>query len=124
MLTYARLAADLFSHCLLYGVDRSTLDGRHELAAKQAPVSLWKGKAQTIVTCEYDTLEEEASQFARALQADGQDVVLLQTKQTSHGWESRVPVEEDQWTDAVKGGAAKKEAFELVASRIKQALAL
>ena len=79
-------------------------------------------KPMTIITCEYDTLEEEAADFANKLKSAGKDVVLMQTKGTSHGWETRVSDKEDEWTHDVNGGVAKKEAYELDAKRLKEAL--
>ena len=76
----------------------------------------------TIITCEYDTLEKEAVDFANKLKAAGKDAVLLQTKGTSHGWLNGVSDKEDQWTHQVNGGIAKKEAYELDIKRLREAL--
>jgi acetyl esterase/lipase len=111
----------LFWAAYYYGSDPVELKKLSELYPRDADPSLWD-KPLTIITCEYDSLEEEGAQFAHKLKAAGKDVVLMQTKGTAHGWDIFVGDNEDEWTHEVKGGVAKKEAYELAVKRLKEAL--
>ncbi len=114
---------DLFSGAYLWGSDHEQAGKLPEIAPGPHDASLWT-RPMTFITCEYDVLEQEASDFAKKLQAAGQDVELMVTKGTSHGWESRVTHNEADWIEQVKGGVAKKESYALVEKRIKKALNL
>ncbi|KDN36694.1 alpha/beta-hydrolase, partial [Tilletiaria anomala UBC 951] len=117
---------DFFNACYMLKTDPSEIPKLPELTPilQSSPASVWT-KPLTIVTAEYDTLRDEAEQFVQNLQADGHpDVVVYTAKETSHGWETRITLNEEQWTASTKGGLATKEAYNLVETRLKKVLGL
>jgi putative ergosteryl-3beta-O-L-aspartate hydrolase len=97
------------------------------LKASDEQLKIWLETPLTIITCELDPLEAEATQFAKRLQAAGgkeADVELLQLKGVAHSWEIRSTHDESKWAPDNAGGYAKRLAYDLIEKKMKILLSL